>query len=184
MSLDILHHVVCEKDAVEAGMRESTLVENIVDYPEEFKNKFADDIFYSKVAYVDWNKTFKKVVGLSANKFNEKFLCYKVDEHDTWHFVPVDCDNPISSKEKISITSEQQIKVMRRDPHIYARSKGSINYGMSTEFFEKFSNFEVICDLNKVKQMQQLTTTADAKEDFFSSFIYNWEDRSYVIVTY
>ena len=70
MGLDLSHFRVIKEDE-QTTFRPQEF--NIVDFPEDFKEKFKDYFFYQEVEYVDWESTFQKLMQLSFEEFYERY---------------------------------------------------------------------------------------------------------------
>jgi len=190
MSLDIMHKVVCEKEATAELMARHNVadIENISEYPNIFHEKFADDIFYRKVEYVDWDSTFRENFGQSEEEFRKENLCFLIDSDGTHYFAPVNCDNPLTSNAQISLSRDKFAHQYRFDPHIFSTNIGAFSGGINTEqqkWKSQFKRFDIVLDFSRARKINEFIRSANAKVAFFESVLDIWDtERSYLIITY
>ncbi len=179
MSLDLhLHEVVPRETHCP-----TCEVINVQDFPVEFKEKFADYLYDLDVSVIDWEQTIQKIVGMEYRSFCEDFeLVLETD--DQFFFAPKNNTNPLDSPELITIRAVETVRQILRHPHVTINRLGYQRKGMKDAFFNKFSNNQVIIDLEVARSMLSLCDNVDSMENFSENFVSNWTDTSFLMVQF
>lgn len=181
MGLDLSHFKVIKED-------EQTLFRpqefNVVDFPEEFKAKFKDYLYYQEVEYIDWRATFQKLMQLSFEEFYERYDQFMETSEGVYHFCTKDCDNPWDDPQKFAIHVNQCETLKQNDPHIKATCEGYQRGCMREEFYKTFDHNQAVIDESVVKSMSKMCDGPECVENFIEQFILNWTDRSFVHIDY
>ena len=184
MGLDLFHNMVV---APELGEKFGYYMENVIEFPDSFKEKFKDRIFYRDVEYVDWEATVQKLFQMSLTDFYDKYENYGEMERNgetLYSFCTKDCENPFDDPNRFMIPLSQCEKVVQSDPHIIYKSLGGVRKCMSDGFYRAYDPNTIIIDKEEVKKMSRFCDGPDCMETFLESFLVNWCSDSYVEVNY
>lgn len=181
MGLDLSHFKVV-KEGDKSAQRPQEF--NVADFPEEFKTKFKDYIFYRKVEYIDWEATFQKLMQLSFDEFHERYDQFMETSEGVFHFCTKDHENPWGDPQKFAIHVDQCETMEQDDPHVMATREGYQRGCMRESFYKTFDGYQVIFDEEAVKSMSKMCDGPECVENFIEQFILNWADRSFVQVDY
>ena len=179
MSLNLYHHEILPT----GSNCLSCETVNVVEFPDEFKERFADYLFEVEVDVIDWVKTIEAVVGIEYTSFmqqNEMFLTAGGKAYFAKRGLP----NPMESASLVVIDDEQLIYTSRSDPHVTVRRCGYQRKGMKDKFFARFEDSQIITDVQIIREMLKFCDSVESMENLSEGFIDNWTDTSFVMVQY
>lgn len=180
MGLDLSHFKVIREGKTGPSIHEF----NLVDAPEEFKEKFKDFIFYREVEYIDWPATFQKLMQMSFDEFHEKYDQFMETAEGVFHFCSSGHENPWDDPNKFAIHVDQCETMVQNDPHINAKCEGYQRNCMKPIFYQTFDENQMVWDKATVKSMTQMCDGPECVENFIEQFILNWADESFVNISY
>lgn len=181
MGLDLSHFKVIKEDEKPTFRPQEF---NVVDFPEEFRTKFKDYLFYREVEYVDWESTFQKLMQLSFDEFHDRYDQFMETSEGVYHFCTKDHENPWDDPQKFAIHISQCETMEQNDPHVMATCEGYQRGCMKEIFYKTFDGNQVVIDEEVVKSMSKMCDGPECVENFIVQFILNWTDRSFVHVDY
>lgn len=181
MGLDLSHFKVIKiTEKLNSRVQEF----NVSDFPEEFKIKFKDYVFYRDVEYIDWDKTFKKLMQLSFDEFYQLFDQFMETSEGVFHFCTKGYENPWDDPQKFTIHVNQCETLKHSDPHVLASFEGYQRGGMKGVFYSSFDGNQVVIDKSVTKSMLNMCDGSECVENFIEQFILNWNDNSFIHVDY
>ena len=181
MGLDLSHFKVIKEDEKPTFRPQEF---NVVDFPEEFRTKFKDYLFYREVEYVDWESTFQKLMQLSFDEFHDRYDQFMETSEGVYHFCTKDHENPWDDPQKFAIHISQCETMEQNDPHVMATCEGYQRGCMKEILYKTFDGNQVVIDEEVVKSMSKMCDGPECVENFIEQFILNWTDRSFVHVDY
>lgn len=181
MGLDLYHSVPVK---IDDALNTRSSKQNLSEFPEMCKEKLKDFIFYEDVTYIDWEATFQAVMQMSCDEFYEQFELFMERDDGVFFFCTKDCENPWEDPNKFTINDSQCKFLVQSDPHIFVKSLGGMRGGMKQSFYSLFKPNEVICSVDRVKEMSKHTDSPENFEMFIENFINNWTKFSFVEVSY
>lgn len=177
---NLYHHIVVEPSQTLGGPFELV---NISKFPEEFKKRFADRVFYSDVEYNDIISVAAKKQGVTSEEFLNAFDHFLTQEGIA-HFCLKGIENPWADPKTFSIPLIEALSYAVSDPHVIVKNVGFMRGCLNHKFFQQFDSFEIVTDAKVVSEIFNLCEGPECVEAFIDNFIINWTDNSFIQIDY